>query len=183
MFWALFFFRVFINDLSALWKILFISLLMTPPSAVPSVIPQIGKQQLLRSLQIWIKSQAGPTRGTCLSIQTNLTLSLCLSERAIWNPPHQFLNNPLEEVLSFKLLGLTICHDLSWESHISNLASKSSCRLGILHCEKSFLGAPELATINKTFISSLMEYCSRLPSGVVLLPHSELDFRCGNQGF
>ena len=37
-----------------------------------------------------------------------------------------FLNNPLEEVLSFKLLGLTICHDLSWESHISKLASKAS---------------------------------------------------------
>uniref|UniRef100_A0A8C4QP05 Ring finger protein 31 n=1 Tax=Eptatretus burgeri TaxID=7764 RepID=A0A8C4QP05_EPTBU len=30
-----------------------ISLLMTPPSAVPSVIPQTGKQQLLRSLHIW----------------------------------------------------------------------------------------------------------------------------------
>ena len=44
-------FLVFINDLSD-WKILFISLMMTPPSA----IPQTGKQQLLRSLQIWIES-------------------------------------------------------------------------------------------------------------------------------
>ena len=35
----------------------------------------------------------------------------------------------LPEVLSFKLQGLTICHDLSWESHISNLASKASPRL------------------------------------------------------
>ena len=26
----------------------------------------------------------------------------------------------------FKLMGLTICHDLSWESHISKLASKGS---------------------------------------------------------
>ena len=42
------------------------------------------------------------------------------------NPPIHFLNNPLEEVLSFKLLGLTICHDLSWERHISNLTSKAS---------------------------------------------------------
>ena len=37
-----------------LWKILFISLLMTPPSTVPSVIPHIGKQQLRHSLQIWV---------------------------------------------------------------------------------------------------------------------------------
>jgi len=76
-------FLVFINDLSD-WKILFISLLMTPPSAVPSVIPQIGKQQLLHSLQVWVKSQAGPTRGTCLSSLVNLTLSHCLSERTVW---------------------------------------------------------------------------------------------------
>ena len=72
-FWALFFF-LFSSMISlTLWKILFISLLMTPPSAVPSVVPQTGKQQLLRSLQIWVKSQIGPTRGTCLSILTNLT--------------------------------------------------------------------------------------------------------------
>jgi len=57
------------------------SLLMTSPSAEPSVIPQMGKQQVLHSLQIWIRSQAGPRRGTCLSILTNLTLSPCLSER------------------------------------------------------------------------------------------------------
>ena len=38
-----------------------------PQPAGPSVIPQIGNQQPLCPLQIWIKSQTGPTRGTCLS--------------------------------------------------------------------------------------------------------------------
>ena len=115
-FWTLFFFWFSSMISPTLWKILFISLLMTPPSAIPSVIPQTGKQLLLRSLQIWVKSETDPTRGTCLSILTNLTLSLCLSERTVWSPPIYFLNNALEEVLSFNLLGLTICHDLSWES-------------------------------------------------------------------
>ena len=59
-------------------------------------------------------------------------------------PTIYFLNNPLEEVLSFKLLSLTICHDLSRESHISKLASKASRRLGILRHAKSFLDTPEL---------------------------------------
>ena len=77
-------------------------------------------------------------------------------------PPIQFLNNPLEEVLSFKLLGLTICHDPFWQSHISNLASKASRRLGILCNAKSFLGPPELLTTCKAFVHSLMEYCSPL---------------------
>ena len=126
------YFPVFINHLSD-WKTLFISLLMTPPSVVPSVLPLIGRQQPLHSLQIWTKSQTGPTLGACLSILTNLTLSLCLSGRTIWKKnPIYFLNNPQEEVLSFKLLGLTICHELSWESHISKLASKASRRLGIM---------------------------------------------------
>ena len=40
------------------------------------------------------------------------TLSLCLSERTVWNLP-RFLNNPLEEILTLKLLGITICQDLS----------------------------------------------------------------------
>ena len=80
-------------------------------------------------------------------------------------PPHPLFNNPLEEVLSFKLLGLTICHGLSWESHISNLASKASRRLGILHRAKSFLGPPELLTTCKAFVVSLMGYCSLLWAG------------------
>ena len=168
VFWALFFFWFSSMISLTLWKILFISLLMTPLSAIPSVIPQIGKQQPLHPLQIWIKSQVGPTLGTCLSILTNLTLSLCLSKRTIWNrtlTPIYFLNNRLEEVLSLKLLGLTICHDLSLESHISKLASKASRRLGILRHAKSFLGPSENLTTHKAFIRSLMEYCSPLWAG------------------
>ena len=99
-------------------------------------------------------------------MRTNLTLSLCLSKRTIWKRTTiYFLNNPLEKVLSFKLQGLTICHDLSWKSHISKLASKASCRLGILRCAKSFLGPPELLTIYKAFVRSLMEYYSSLWAG------------------
>ena len=90
---------------------------------------------------------------------------MSLQKDCLEPPPNYFLNNPLEEVLSFKLLGLTICHDLSSESHISNLASKASRRLGILRRAKSFLGTPELLTTYKAFIHNLMEYCSPLWAG------------------
>ena len=73
------------------------------------------------------KSQDGQTLGMCLSILTNQTLSLSLSERTIWQIlPSTFLTIHLEEVQSFKLLGLTISHNLSWANHISKLASKAS---------------------------------------------------------
>ena len=91
------------------------------------------------------------------------------------NPPFYFLNNPIEEVLSFKLFGLTICYNLSWESHMSKLASKASRRLGFLHCAKSFLGTPELQTTYKAFICSLMEYCSPLWGGAPASQLARLD--------
>ena len=77
---------------------------------------------------------------------------MSLQKDCLEKPPIYFLKNPLEEVLSFKLLGLTICHDLSLESNISNRASKASRRLRILHRAKSFLGPPELLTTYKAFI-------------------------------
>ena len=68
------------------------------------------------------------------------TLTVSLRKDCLETPSIYFHNNPLEEVLSFKLMGLTICHDLFWESHISNLASKASRRRGNLRRSKSFLG-------------------------------------------
>ena len=50
VFCTLFFFWFSSMISPTLWKILVISLLMTPPSAVPSVIPQTGKPQLLHAL-------------------------------------------------------------------------------------------------------------------------------------
>ena len=153
-----------------------------PNLHIPLTYQCANKQQPLPSLQIWIKSQTGPTLRTCLSTLTNLILSLCLSERTVWNPtPIYFPNNPLEEVLSFKLLGLTVCHDLLWESHIYNLASKARRRLSILRRAKFFLGPPELLTTYKAFVRSLMEYCSPLWAGA---PASHLisASRCGNKG-
>ena len=82
---------------------------------------------------------------------------MSLQKDRLENPPIYFLNNPLEEVLSFKLLGLSICHDLSWQSHISKLVSKDSRRLGILYHAESFLGTREGLTMYKAFNCSLME--------------------------
>ena len=80
-------FLVFINDLSDSGKSS-IFLLMTPPSAVPSVLPQIGKQQPLHSLQIWIKPKAGLTLGAHLSSLTNLTLTMSLQKDGLQTTPH-----------------------------------------------------------------------------------------------
>ena len=87
---------------------------MTPPSAVTSLVLQTGRLQLLPSLQTLKKkkSQLGQTLGICRSILTKITLSLSLTEGQSGKPSIDLLNNPLEEVQSPKLLGLTIGRDL-----------------------------------------------------------------------
>ena len=95
---------------------------MTPPS----VIPQISKRQPLHALQIWIKiTRWSNTWNMFFNPDKSNSLTVSLRRESLNPPLIYFLNNPLEEVLSFKLLELTICHDLSWESHISKLASKA----------------------------------------------------------
>ena len=81
------------------------------------------------------KSQDGQTLGIHLSILTNPHSHHLSPKRPSGNPTTSsiyFINNPLEEVQSFKFLGFTISHDLSWANHISKLASK----IGILHRTK-----------------------------------------------
>uniref|UniRef100_UPI00358EFA14 uncharacterized protein n=1 Tax=Myxine glutinosa TaxID=7769 RepID=UPI00358EFA14 len=66
---------------------------------------------------------------------------------------------------------------LSWENHISKLASKASRRLGILRHAKSFLGTLELFTIHKAFIRSLMDIEeSKLPKykNVIVKPNGDI---------
>ena len=89
-------------------------------------------------------------------------LTISLRKDHLANNPIYFLNNPLEEVQSFKLLGLTINHDISWANYISKLAYKASCRLSILCRTKSFLGTPKLISTDKAFICSMMEFFSPL---------------------
>ena len=126
-FWALFFFWFSSMISPTVWKNP-LYLFADDSTLCHTICHPSDRQAAASSLNAdLVISQTGPTRGTCLSIRTNLSLSLCLSERTVEKVDEGgFLNTPLEEVLSFKLLGLTICYDLSWESHISNLAPKAS---------------------------------------------------------
>ena len=81
---------------------------------------------------------------------------------------------------AFKLLGLTLSHDLSWTSHISKLASKSRRRLGILHRVKSFLGTHEQLSSYKAFMRCSMELCSPIWPGN---PASHPDRQTGSSLF
>ena len=99
------------------------------------------------------------------------TLTISLWKDHLKNPPINFLGSPLEEVQSFKLLGLTISHDLSWANHISKLASKGSHWQGILHLQR-----PSLTHLNSYPHArpSSAAWSTALPSGLAPLPRIKL---------
>ena len=142
-----------------LWKILFIYLLMTPTSAMTSLILQTGKQQPLPSLQTLKKITSwSKTWNVSFNPDKSRDHDISFQKNHLANPPIYFLNSPLEEVQSFKLPGLTISYDLFSANHISKLASNVSRRLGILRHTNYCLGTPELLFTSKAFIRRLMEY-------------------------
>ena len=101
--------------------------MMTPPSAVTSLILQTSGLQPLPSLQTLKKIISwSNTWYMSFNPDKSHTLMLSLRKDHMANPPIYLLSNPLEEVQSLKLLDFTIGHDLSWANHISKLASKVS---------------------------------------------------------
>ena len=159
------------------WNVLFIHLLITPPSVVISLILQIGRLQPLPSLQTLIKSQGGQTLGICVSILTNLSLSLSLFlwKDTLANPPIYFL-------LTILLKKFT--HSNSWVSHS---AMKCLWRITFLSwppkpaCDSAFsvVQSPFLAHLNScppTRLSSTAWWSTGLSSGLTPLPYILLSF-------
>jgi hypothetical protein len=86
------------------------------------------------------------------------------------NPPPQIVvsNGTVERVTSFKLLGVTIANDLSWDEPITTVCSKANKRLHYLkllkHCSVS---ADDLLHYYTSVIRPTVEYaCSVWQSGL-----------------
>ena len=71
--------------------------------------------------------------------------------------------SPLEVVDSFKLLGVTLSNDLSWNIHVSNITAKASKHLYALRILKRH-GIPvkNLITIFCSLIRPVLEYACQV---------------------
>jgi hypothetical protein len=75
-------------------------------------------------------------------------------------PTLRFLDEDLHPASSIKLLGININDKLNWGEHVDNLAKRAGQRLGILRKARHILPTSALATLYKTRVRSVMEYCS-----------------------
>ena len=128
----------------ALWKILFISLLMTPPCAMTFLIFLPDRQQPVSSFQILTKSQTGQALGICLLTLRNTTPSITLSKRTT----PQTLPSTFSIILSNKF-----SHSNYWTS-ISAMISRGQATFQswppkpVADTPSSVVQSPSLAHLN-----------------------------------
>ena len=58
-----------------------------------------------------------------------------------------------------KLLGINVSKTLEWNTHVDTVAKRAGQHLGILLKAKRLLNTEGLATLYKTRVRSIMEYC------------------------
>jgi len=67
----------------------------------------------------------------------------------------------VERVQHFKLLGITLSHDMNWQAHIDAIITKASSRLYFLKIlKKSGLQSHQLRHFYLSVIRPILEYCS-----------------------
>ena len=74
----------------------------------------------------------------------------------------------LENVDSIKYLGITVTHDLKWNTHISNICTKANGTLGFLRRNLHQWPKDVKEAAYKGLVCSILEYGSWDPQGVVL---------------
>jgi hypothetical protein len=122
-----------------------------------------------------IISQAGPSQmqaaadyvaeWSCfnlLNINTRKTKEMLLGS-ILRNPPPQVSidDGIIERVTAFKLLGVTITNDLSWNEHVSTICAKAGRRLHLLTLlKRSSVPCADLLQYYKSVIRPVIEYAA-----------------------
>ena len=76
----------------------------------------------------------------------------------IGHPPLVFGGIALQEVDSFKHLGITLQNDILWDKHIDNIWNRANKKLNILFALKYKLDRKTLEIMYFSFIRPLLEY-------------------------
>ena len=86
-----------------------------------------------------------------------------------------FCSEPLNQADSIKLVGVNISKNLNWNTHVESIAKIAGHSLGVLRKAKKLNDADGMATLYKTKVRSLMEYCGPVWQGATETALKKLD--------
>ena len=128
---------------------------------LPRGSQQTHVQTLLQQLHTW----ATPNK---MKINFMKTKEMILGPLVKFSPQHlsdSSANNPatVERVQQCKLLGITISHDMNWQTHIDAIITKASSSLYFLKIlKKSGLNSHQLRDFYLLVIRQILKYCSAI---------------------
>ena len=80
-----------------------------------------------------------------------------------------------QESTSFRLVGLTISKDLTWNEYITAIAKKASMKVGTLYRARGYLSPECIFHLYKSLIRPSMEYCCHIWAGAPVTVLNLLD--------
>ena len=137
----------------------------------------IGQSNISR-MQLAADQVADWSRRNFMNINTKKTKEM-LFGRITENPPPKvtFNTGAVDRVTSFKLLGLIITDNLSWESHVNAVCAKAGTRLHFLKLlKRSSVSFDDLLHYYKSIIRPVIEYaCPVWQSGLTIAQRGRLE--------
>ena len=92
------------------------------------------------------------------------------------HPPIHFYGHALQNVTKHKHLDLTICPDLRWSDHITEICAKSSKLINIIQQKLKFtLDRSTLETIFTSFVRPILEYGSPVWNSCTVFDEEKLE--------
>lgn len=132
----------------------------------------------ISQMQVAARQMVEWSRQNLMNINTKKTKEMLLGSILLDPPPLIEINNStVERVRSFKLLGLTIANNLSWEEHITTVCSKANQRLHYLKLlKRCSVSVDDLLHYYKSVIRPTIEYaCPVWQSGLTIEQRDRLE--------
>ena len=82
--------------------------------------------------------------------------------KTVLQPEYHLHGHTLEAVRSVKYLGVTLCSDLNWTEHITNVCSKANKTLGFVRRNLKISSRRIKETAYKTYVRPIMEYATTI---------------------
>lgn len=132
-------------------------------TTLSAIIPAVDtRNSVHKSLQDDLEGIAAWAEDWLVIFNSKKTQLMTISRKkdAYDIQPLMFLGDVLEETDSIKLVGICISDKLNWGKHVDKLAKHAGQRVGIIRKAKYLLPNSALASLYKSKVRSVMEYCS-----------------------